>query len=190
MLAVLVLASPFLGASPAAAQAAAHASSEAPAGAAHAFLDAVRALRWQGVAERLHPETLERFRTLVAMIAEADSTDGVGRFLTGVGPADRAGLPSTTIFSRAIDAMLTEMPGLANALHERDDDVLGAVPEGTESAHAVYRTQARIGGSVSEVKVLELGLVGSEWKVRWSDELEVLDAALRGVAMGPREGEP
>jgi hypothetical protein len=120
------------------------------------------------------------------MIADADSTGGVGRFLTGTDREGFGALVAEQVFARSIGAMLGEMPGLAHAIQDRDDEVLGTVPEGEEAEHAVYRTQARIGGSVPEVKVMELGRVGAEWRVRWSDELELLDAALRGIAMGPR----
>jgi hypothetical protein len=55
------------------------------------------------------------------------------------------------------------------------------VVEGTDTAHVVYRTTARISGAVSEVKVMQLRRSTAGWRVSWSDELEVLDAALRGV---------
>jgi hypothetical protein len=55
---------------------------------------------------------------------------------------------------RAIGAMIDDMPGLMHALYDRDDEVLGAVGEGADSAHVVYPTLARIGGAVPEVKVM------------------------------------
>jgi hypothetical protein len=111
------------------------------------------------------------------------------RFLHSV-RALRWDAASELIFARAIAAMLTDMPGLANALHDRDDFVLGHVIEGADSAHAVYRTLARIGGAVAEVKVIQLVRTHAGWRIFWSDELEVLDAALRGVSTnrGPRLG--
>ena len=51
-------------------------------------------------------------------------------------------------------------------------------------AHVVYRTTARISGAVPEVKVMQLSLTDAGWRVSWSDEMEVLDAALRGVGRG------
>jgi hypothetical protein len=90
------------------------------------------------------------------------------------------------VFERAIGAMIDEMPGLMHALYDRDDEVLGAVGEGADSAHVVYRTLARIGGAVPEVKVMQLGRSEEGWRILWSDELGVLDAALRGVRTGRR----
>jgi hypothetical protein len=161
-----------------------------PAAIADRFLHSVRALRWDAASELIHPETLARFSTLVSTIAAADATGETGRSLTGTDPDGFAALTQEQIFARAIASMLTDMPGLANALHDRDDFVLGHVMEGADSAHAVYRTLARIGGAVAEVKVIQLVRTDSGWRILWSDELEVLDAALRGVSTnrGPRLG--
>ncbi len=54
--------------------------------------------------------------------------------------------------------------------------------EGADAAHVVYRTTARISGGVPEMKVMTLSRTPDGWRVWWSDELEVLDAALRGIA--------
>ena len=80
--------------------------------------------------------------------------------------------------------MIDDMPGLMHAVYDRNDEVLGAVIEGADSAHVVYRTTARISGAVPEVKVMQLARTDGGWRVLWSDELEVLDAALRGVPRG------
>ena len=82
--------------------------------------------------------------------------------------------------------MIDDMPGLMHALFDRDDEVLGHVTEAGDTAHVVYRTTARISGAVSEVKVMQLARTTAGWRVAWSDELEVLDAALRGIPRGRR----
>jgi len=159
---------------------------DTPEAAADAFLRSLRAIRWSVTGQLLHPQTLDRFRTLVSMIAEADTTGGARRFLT---QTDARGFPELSddeVFARAIGAMIDDMPGLMYAIYDRDDEVLGHVPEGADSAHVVYRTLARIGGAVPEVKVMQLERVDLGWRILWSDELEVLDAALRGVRMGRR----
>lgn len=81
------------------------------------------------------------------------------------------------------------MKALVLALFDRDDEVLGHVTEAEGRTHVVYRTMARISGAVSEVKVMQLGRTDGGWRVLWSDELEVLEAALRGVSRG-RSGPP
>ena len=86
-----------------------------------------------------------------------------------------------TAWPRAIGHLIDDMPGLMHSLYDRDDDVIGNVDEGPDDAHAVYRTTARLSGAIPEVKVMQLQRGPGGWRVLWSDELEVLDAALRGV---------
>ena len=157
-----------------------------PESAADAFLRSVRAIRWEVTGQLLHPQTSDRFRTLVSMIAAADTTGEARRYLTGTDTGGFTALGDAEVFERAIGAMIDDMPGLMHALYDRDDEVLGHVAEGADSAHVVYRTLARIGGAVPEVKVMQLARVDEGWRILWSDELEVLDAALRGVRTGRR----
>ena len=159
---------------------------ETPEETADAFLRSMRAISWGTTAQLIHPETLDRFRTLVSMIAAADTTGETRRYLTSTDSSGFASLPAAAVFGRSIGAMMEEMPGLVNAFYDRDDEVLGHVAERADTAHVVYRTLARIGGAVPEVKVMQLARSGSGWHVVWSDELAVLDAALRGVRAGRR----
>jgi len=55
---------------------------------------------------------------------------------------------------------------------------LTATPEAT--ADAFLRSVRTIRWEAAEVKVMELGRSDAAWRIFWSDELEVLDAALRG----------
>ncbi len=152
-----------------------------PESTADVFLRSIRAIRWSTTAQVLHPRTLERFRTLVRMVAEADTTGVVRQFLTATDVSGFSSLGDAQVFSHAIGAMIDDMPGLMHAFYDHDDDVLGHVMEGADTAHVVYRTLARIGGAVPEVKVMQLARIEGGWRVLWSDELEVLDVALRGV---------
>ena len=157
-----------------------------PEATADAFLRSVRAIRWDVTGRLMHPQTLDRFQILVSMIAAADTTGEARRYLTATDSSGFAALSGAEVFERAIGAMIDEMPGLMHALYDRDDEVLGAVGEGADSAHVVYRTLARIGGAVPEVKVMQLGRSEEGWRILWSDELGVLDAALRGARTGRR----
>ncbi|HUF75062.1 MAG TPA: hypothetical protein VMM35_02230 [Longimicrobiales bacterium] len=157
-----------------------------PESTADAFLRSVRAIRWEPTGRLLHPQTSDRFRTLVSMIAQADTTGEARRYLTGTDAAGFSALGDAEVFARAIGAMIDDMPGLMHALYDRDDEVVGHVAEGTDSAHVVYRTLARIGGAVPEVKIMQLARADDGWRILWSDELGVLDAALRGVRTGRR----
>ena len=157
-----------------------------PDGTAEMLLRSIRALRWSTTAQLMHPQTLERFDTLVSMLSVADTTGEVRQRLTGTDAAGFASLSPQEVFGRSITAMIDEMPGLKNAFYDHDDHVLGHVSEGVDTAQVVYRTLARIGGAVPEVKVMQLVRTAVGWRVLWSDEIEVLDAALRGMTRRAR----
>lgn len=153
-----------------------------PEQAAELFLRSVRAIRWGAAAQFMDAEPLDRFHATVTMLSDADATGELRAWLVGVDSTALASLDAATAFERSIGTLIDDMPGLMHALYDRDDEVLGHVDDGPDGAHVVYRTTARISGAVPEVKVMQLRRRDSGWRVVWSDELEVLDAALRGVS--------
>lgn len=162
-----------------------------PESTAELFLRSLRAIRWETAARFLHPATLERFRYVVTSIAEADTTGDVRETLTGTTDAAAyARLSPEEVFERSIGTMIDSMPGLMHAIFDRDDRVVGHVAESADSAHVVYRTTPRISGAVSEVNVMQLTRTDAGWRVQWSDELQVLDTALRGFARPTRPPPP
>ncbi len=183
--AALLLASSLLCPAPVVSQTLAEVTAT-PEEAAELFLRSVRSIRWGTAAQFIHADPLVRFQEIVTMVSAADSTGDLREYLTGTDAAGYTSLDAATVFDRSIGAMIDDMPGLMHAIFDRDDEVLGHVPEATDTAHVVYRTTARISGAVSEVKVMQLVRTASGWRVYWSDELEVLDTALRGVGRRPR----
>ncbi|MDA0312309.1 MAG: hypothetical protein O2992_09365 [Gemmatimonadetes bacterium] len=157
-----------------------------PEGTATLFLRSVRSIRWSAATQFLHEETLDRFQLVVAMIADADTTGDMRSYLTDTDSLDYLQFTSSTVFDRAVGTMVDDLPGLMHSMFDRDDEVLGHVLESGDLAHVVYRTTARISGAVAEVKVMQLANTPRGWRVSKSDELEVLDVALRGVARGRR----
>ena len=154
---------------------------QTPDATAALFLRSIRAIRWRAAAQVMHDTTLERFHFTVTAIANGDRSGELGAYLVQTDSAGLAALDPAEIFDRAIGAVIDDMPGLMHALYDRDDDVIGSVDEDPETSHAVYRTTARISGAVPEVKVMRLAATPSGWRVVWSDELEVIQAALYGV---------
>jgi hypothetical protein len=152
-----------------------------PEAAAELFIRSVRSLRWGAAAQFVDSETLGLFRDVVTMITEPDRSGDLLDYLTGTDTSAYPALDAPEVFSRALTALTGDMPGLSNSLYDRDDEVIGHVAEGTDSAHVVYRTQPRLSGALSEVKVMEMRRGPDGWRVLWSDELDVLEAALRGA---------
>lgn len=157
-----------------------------PEATAELYLRSLRAIRWDVLARLMHEEPLARFHEVVRMMVAVDTTGDVREYLTGEDSAGFAALPPDEVFHRAIGRMVDDMPGLMHAIYDHDDEVLGHVMEGTDTAHVVYRTTPRISGGVPEVLVLQLVRTPAGWRVLWSDDLEVLDTALRGVLRGRR----
>lgn len=153
-----------------------------PESTAEIFLRSVRAIRWSAVAQFVHDETLERFRSTVRSFAAVDASGEVTEYLVDTDSTGLIALDAADVFARSMGVVIDDMPGLMHAIYDRDDEILGHVPEGEDRAHVVYRTTARLSGAVPEIKVMQLGRAGAgSWRVLWSDELEVLNAALRGV---------
>jgi hypothetical protein len=152
------------------------------------FLRSVRAIRWRAVAQFVHPETLARFHEVIGYMVDTDSTGALRRDLTGApdAAAFRA-MPDALVFERAVGRMVDDMPGFMHSLFDHDDDVIGHVVEGEGAAHVVYRTIERLQGAAPEVRVIQTARTPDGWRVLWSDELEVLDAALGAIPrMRPR----
>ena len=152
-----------------------------PEATAGLFIRSVRAIQWSAAAQFMAEPTLERFRNTTTMIVDPDSTGESRRYLVQTDSLGMLQLSAAEVFSRTFDAVIAGMPGLTNAFYDRDDEVLGAVMERSDSAHVVYRTTARLSGAVPEVKVMQLARGSEGWRVLWSDELAVLDATLQGV---------
>lgn len=152
-----------------------------PEEAASLFLRSVRAIRWSAAAQFMSAEALGDFRETVTLFSDTDTTGAIRALLVQTDARGLAALDDAEVFARAIGAVIDDMPGLMHALYDRDDEVVGHVAEGPDSAHVVYRTTARISGAQPEVKVMQLVRTPDGWRVLWSDELEVIEAALRGV---------
>jgi hypothetical protein len=177
----------FAATGPAAAQTLAQLTAS-PDSTAVLFLRSVRAIRWRAAAQFIHPATLERFRDVVGYMVNTDSTGALLKEFTGVSSdAQLRALPPAVVFDRAVGRMVDDMPGFMHSLFDHDDHVIGHVMEGADSAHVVYRTIERLQGAQPEVRVIQMARTPGGWRVLWSDELEVLEAALRGI---PRTRRP
>ncbi len=181
---VLLAAAPFVAAGlPAAAQQRTiERVTATPEQTARLFLRSVRAIRWKTAAQFIDPSALDRFHLVVTQMVRVDTTGDIRRFLTQTDDsAGYAGLSSRAVFTRAVGAVVDDMPGLMDAIYERDDTVLGHVDEGRDTAHVVYRSTPRLPGSRSEVKVMQLVRMPRGWRVLWSDELDILWTAVEGA---------
>lgn len=161
-----------------------------PEAVAALFLRSVRAIRWGAATQFIAQGTLTRFHDVVTMMADADTTGDTRRYLANTDRSGYGELGAPEVFDRAVGTMIDDMPGLMHALFNHDDEVIGHVSEGDDRAFVVYRTVERLSGAVPEVRVIETVRTPAGWRVEWSDELAVLETALRGVPRTRRPPSP
>ncbi|MEX2471054.1 MAG: hypothetical protein WEA34_02675 [Gemmatimonadota bacterium] len=152
-----------------------------PDSAAALFIRSIRSTRWSTAAQFMDPEPLGLFHDVVTMITEPDASGDLLEYLTDTDTTAYRALDAPEVFDRALTTLTGDMPGLSYSLQDRDDEFLGHVMEGADSAHVVYRTQSRLSGALPEVKVMQMRRRPAGWRVLWSDELDVLETALRGA---------
>lgn len=147
------------------------------------FHRSFQSMVWAGMVERLHPEALAYLRLAVVITVDADTTGwALERLLDGV--PDRAAfdrLSDAEVVVRVMRGVETEVPGLFSSLVGRRSEVLGAVAEGPDTAHVVYRIVTLADGAVPSVEALTLVRHEGRWLVRSAEEIDVLHTALRRV---------
>lgn len=146
------------------------------------FQTALRAAAWAAVAQRVHADARARFRRLVDILVEADTTGGtLGALFPEVGEGYRQ-MPDSAVLRVVMSHVAAELPGVVHSLSARDVTVLGTVREGDGLAHVVYRNADRLPGAEPEIRVMTLARGGPlGWGVLRSQELGLLQEGLRGV---------
>lgn len=149
---------------------------------AHEFQTAIRAQAWDAVAARVHPERMERFHRWVVILLDVPGTAEARRRVLGdTSRAAYADAGPRRLFSRLLEGLSEDFPGLVHALVARDVEILGTVREGAELAHVVYRNSDRLSGAVPEIRVTTLRRTPDGWRILESDELDLIRVALQGL---------
>lgn len=153
------------------------------------FLRGFQSMAWEGLTQRLHPEALDYLRLAIVIQVDADSS---GWALSNLG-----GSESRAVFDARSDAEVfvgvmrwtqSNALGLINSFVSRDAELIGIVPEGADTAHAVYRVTTHAYGAEPTVQVATLARTPGGWKVIEAPEIRALHTALRRLPV-PR-GEP
>lgn len=156
---------------------------EPPERVARDYLRSIEGAAWRAAAQRLHPEALAGIRRTIEILVDADRSGNLLERLSG--ERDAAGflaVDDTTLFVSAMRALTEHVPGLVNAMTDRDTDVIGPVAEGDSLRHVVYRLEWRLSGARPEMKVMSLAREeGAGWRVLHAPELESIRPALRGL---------
>ncbi len=179
-----------------------------PEAVARAYLDAVEGMRWSQAVDAVHPEARQAFRTWFDVVL----FPGVDPWAPPDGQPPEAAVPRTGVLEavvgvpsveayralsdgevllRVFQALVEESPGLVNAWVDRTTEVLGAVPEGGDRVHVVYRLEWRLQGATPDTEILTLGRdVEGVWRVLGSRELDSLRPALGSILLRLPQGTP
>ncbi len=161
-----------------------------PESVVQSYLETMKAGQFVKMAELMHPEALEKFRTMMlAFVDEAkpDGEDNPLQFFQGVKDvASLKKLSPTEFFASFFGGLMDLNPGVKDALGSASMGMtaLGSVPEG-DVLHVVCRTSAGVEGlSVTKMEVLSLKRAGGNWRVLLSGEMEGLAQSLRASNKG------
>ena len=155
--------------------------------AARDFLDALRRLRWNDVAEHLHTGALAEFHLISRQLVDSRAGDSILVQLYDASREEWDGWTSREVFRQSMEGMTRYARGLMESLVMTDVRILGTVPEGDTVRHVVYReTTDHMGTVIEGVLTVSLVLEEGRWRIRDNAELDVLKTALRGIPIGRR----
>ena len=161
----------------------AQAPSLGPDSVATEFQSALRAVAWRAALVRLHPEALEDFHLRISILVESDTTRApIQKLYPDGGLATFRSTSKEEVFLRVLEVLSEDALGLVHALVVRDVEVVGHVPEGPEMAHVVYRSTADLSGAEPELRLMTMKRDGDRWRVRASQEVDILFEAFRGIS--------
>ncbi len=159
-------------------------SPSSPESVVQEYVAAMKAGQYPRTAELMHPEALEKFRTMMLPLVEAsagtEAEQGLLVFFRGVKNAEALKKLSPAEFFAAFFAGLAETsPAMKQALASASTTVIGSVPEG-DVVHVVSRTSVTAEGiGINKMEVVSLKRVGESWRVLLSGEIEGIAQALK-----------
>ena len=159
-----------------------------PESGADAFYRSFQAHRWEEMADVLHPEARELFRTRILAVVRGDASGRVAAEVFGSTPDALVAMDTRRLFARLMRGIAGYAPGMLQAMTTKRIRILGHVMEDSDEgsfAHVVLRSREPLSGSApSRVTLLSMGLDDGVWRVTWSEELDVVASALVAVPTG------
>jgi hypothetical protein len=170
---------------------------ETPEDVANAYIDAMADLRVNLVADQMHPGALERFKAILAGIADAIKAAPADRkpppkmvsALFGEGGIDSVKeADAREVFVRFMSNLSTFLPQIREMQAGTEHKIIGHVDEGGGNvSHVVFRATLKRGKTeITKMDVLSLKRDGEEWKVLLSDDIEGLIQNLGQQLIAPR----
>jgi hypothetical protein len=162
-------------------------ASTAPEEVAHIYIRALADQQLNVVADTMHPGALERFKKILAEIADAIEAAPANRkppekMISALfGESGFAAVktdPARDVFVRFMTNLTTFLPQIREMTAGSEYQMLGHVEEGN-LAHVVFRATLRRGSAeLTKMEVLSLKRDGESWKVLLTDDLANLVSGL------------
>lgn len=158
-----------------------HAQGPGPERVAEMQMAAVSRSDWSGFTSFMHPDALESFKAAFAEILSMDGTGEAGSGLFGVSDLAQYQQASAadlfTLFMQRLSEAAPEMMMMTRGARYQ---VLGAVLEGPELAHVVYRLTVTVDDTpFSSMEVETYRKHGGQWKSMLRREIDQLVAGIR-----------
>jgi hypothetical protein len=132
-----------------------------------------------GVARRMHPEALARFRELLLPFLEDSAQTGDARQLAEkLRSMEALRKSSPQDFFTEMMTFFLDRPEIRDGMKNRQISVLGHVAD-DPMAHVVYRVNSGPEGAPGKMKVITVRKESGEWKLFLPDDLEIALQTLR-----------
>jgi hypothetical protein len=147
-------------------------------------MDAMKRGDWKSCAALMHPDALKQLKQLFRPIAFSSPQIELGTMFFNVRTAaeyDR--LSGAQAYERLMGAITKMNPEVGSAIATSQYEIIGHVPEGSDTAHVVYRMKATTQGiSVTKLTVMPLKKSGATWGGLLTGDIEGMAAALSRMA--------
>jgi hypothetical protein len=120
---------------------------------------------WNKVAESMYPEALEQLSTFFQALATAEGAGELMTMFFDVGSEQEfRALSTAEVFARMMGNMASTSPEMMQAMTSMRGEVIGAVLDGPDSAHVVYRMHMAMDNvTLSQVQVMSFRRSGDRW---------------------------
>lgn len=153
-----------------------------PEAVAAAYMEAMRAGNWQGMANLMHPDALRELRGLLGPVMRRPETSQLrmAMFQTNDTLALDA-ISDDAFFAAFTEFVLSQDPTTSTALRNAEIEVLGRIMEG-DTAHVVSRMSMVVEGvEVSKMEVASFRLADGKWRSLLTGDVSGIATMLQGA---------
>ncbi len=134
-------------------------------------------LKWTEFTEVLHPEALQKFRTIlmpsIEGIVPPDKPDTVNLFGKILVMDSLRNLTDKEFFVDMMNIVFSLSPDIGATFMSMQNSMVGAIADGSDLVHVVVHTDMNVGGrEIKEMNVITLKKDGADWKHMLSPKIE------------------